>query len=604
MSGILGIFSFKEEVNKGAFENALSQQKYRGPDFSMVEQVGVKIILGANCLLLDNRTQSEALGAHAESFLLLDGEVYNHLELASYLKEKYGAELQKANSSEIVACGLTTEGTNFLSKINGPFALCYYNQSTNQIILARDMLGMRSLYLHKDAGQLIVSSDIASIKALTKLTLNQKYLYRMAFLDHFAGFETTETVFNEVSLPTIGSHITLEASGEIVEQNRFENMDFTTNSTSLETAEKEFKPLLEQVFDLETKTNGETGIFLSGGIDSTTIAVLSTEHLLQHQKSIPIFTYTFNEKGDAADYIASQKVLAELQARNGNVYELVGVNLDPEITSADFEKTVKARLAPTLDVREIMYVQMYEEAKKKGVKIILNGMGSDEIFYGYYPLDYWLSIFYREGIFDTENVIAYFRDKQNSLRVSVYTEEFKQAAEEYCRQWVGQKFSEMPDIPEQQKKVTWFLTETINPALLLREEKGGAYNGIEVRFPLVNQILARYVSKLDYKHNLVSTNSGRHLLRKSIEDKLDKSLVYREKNSGPKKRHYWDELWTIYQEHREEILKSELLKGVYVAEFLQDPNMVKNKKDYAIYGNENDVLLEMLGWYFFEKSVL
>ncbi len=602
MAGFLAYISIVGKPDRKTFERALGRQKYRGPDFTEIREVGENVIFGVNGLMIGDKIQSQRIGTCGSSWVVYDGEIYNHAELAAYLTKAYGVKLKIGNAAEVLACGLVNEKDGFLARVNGPFSFCFFDAAKKEFMFARDLIGIKSPYLYHDKDCWVATSDVASLADYAKLGLNNHYVYRMAFLDHFTGFENTETVFENVVTPSIGGFVLIDAQGKVLKKGRYDRLDFATKISDAAQAEREFKPLIENVFSLETDVPAKTGILMSGGIDSTTIMALSSTHLLKHQRRIPVYTYFFSQKGEDEDYVATQKVLAQLKKELGDVYELENINLDPEVTEKDFEKTVRARSSPILDVREIMYVKLYEYASRQGVKVILNGMGSDELYYGYYPLDYWMSIFYRKGNFTAEDVLRYYKDQLNALRMTVYTDEFKTAAEKYCRKWLTEKFVEMPSIGEQPKKVTYFLTETINPALLLREEKGGAFSGIEVRFPLANPILAKYGSEVDYKMHLINTNSGRHLLRKVIEGRFEESLVNREKHSGPKKRHYWDELRKIYDAHRGEIRNSTLLKNIYAAEFLENPEIVRGKKEYVIYGNENDVFLEMLGWFFFAKK--
>ena len=595
MAGLLVYLSKNKEVDEKKFEGALVQQQFRGPDFSEIRRINSSISFGANFI------HGQRIGNFGDNSAVYDGEIYNHKELLDYLVSKYSIKLNE-HVPDILACGLTLEGINFLPKINGEFALCFFDSKKQNLLVARDLVGVKSPYLYIGKDSVVVSSDIGSISHYSKLTLRKEYLYRMAFLDQFTGFDNSETVFEEIKTPEIGGYLVVSIENSDIKSGRYEKLNFEDKVLDVDEAERNFKPLIEKVFELETNSNEKMGIFLSGGIDSTAIITLATEHILKHQKRIPVFTYFFTEKGEDKDYIFSQKVLDYLKNKFGDVFDVCAINLDPRITEDDFWRTLQARQSPILDVREIMYVNLYQEAKKYGVKIVFNGMGSDEIYYGYYPLDYWMSIFYRQGNFNAGEVLNYYKNKLNQLKMGVYNDSFREKAESYCKSWLDNKFSKMPEISEQPKKVTWFLTETINPALLLREEKGGSYSGIEVRFPLVNPILAKFACLSDYKIHITSTNSGRHLVRKSLEGKLDNELIYREKNSGPKKRYYWDELQSIYDNNRMEIVNSRLLNQIYKTEFLQDPNIIRGKADYVIYGNENDIFLEMLGWFFFSKK--
>lgn len=247
--------------------------------------------------------------------------------------------------------------------------------------------------------------------------------------------------------------------------------------------------------------------------------------------------------------------------------------------------------------------KLYREVRKTEIKVALSGQGSDEVFYGYYSLNYWLSRFYREGILNVENVLEYFEKNLNPEKNKVLNEEFLICAKEDAKEHLNSLFSYIENVEPQQKKLTALIRETMLQSFMLYEDKFGMSAGLEIRVPLINQLLVEYIDKCNYKVNLVSSDAGRHLFRSILKNKLPEEIISRGKVPTAKKRNYTQELLSIYSKNKNLLLHSELLNRIYKREFLEDPFGTTNDSG-SFYGNKDDILLELLGLFFFEMKML
>ncbi len=300
------------------------------------------------------------------------------------------------------------------------------------------------------------------------------------------------------------------------------------------------------------------------------------------------------------------KDIDELKEKYGYSFDHVAINMDPVITEEDIRQAVRARHAPINDIRQISMCKLYQHVlKERGVKVILNGQGSDEIYFGYYPLDYWLCKYYRSGNFTSSEIIKYFGDELNVTKHKAMNPDHVSNARNIASEYLDKALSKYSHIEEKEKQMTAFFIDSIMQALLLYEDKLGMYSSIEVRVPLINTLLSNYSTICEWRIHLESTNSGRHLLRYSLKGMLSDDIIMRSKSPTPKRKKYASELLKILHPYKNEISNSKLLLSVYKPEVLNNLEQLgENVSDYAYYGNIDDVLLEIAGLFFFEKEIL
>ena len=609
MCGILSLITSKEQKelieDKNKFTEALSESKRRGPDGSQVESVGGQALFGFNRLIIQDLTPASMQPfVYEGNTLVFNGEIYNFIELREEL-EKEGLKFQTTGDSEVLAAGLTKHGGDFIKKLNGIYAFVFYNAKDKKFLIGRDKFGVKPLFYYRENGYFIFSSEITSILKYVSPVLETSYLHTNLFLDWFVGHQKDKTFLKDILCVEPGSLYELDENLAL-KKTRYYVPNLKTRVTDdLEKIEQDFEKLFHKSIDWETRSDVPVGVILSGGIDSTAVMSIATPDLIKKQDKIPTFTYYFEKKGENSDVVVARQLIDFFTEKYGQVFDPHELNLDKDLFIEDFMEAARAKETPVLDVRYILKMKNYQNAKASNVKAVLHGQGADEVYYGYYPLDYWMSIFYREGIFDTENILEYFT-KLNEKKFNLYRKDFLDKAKETTREYLNKVFTDIGKVENQQKKITAFLRENMLPSMLEVEDKMGMYSGIEVRVPMINPLMVEYVDACDYKVNLASTTSGRHLFRKALEKVgLPHSIIYREKSPGPKKKDYSDELLKIIDENKDGIYSSPLVSSVYDVEKVKD--MISSfasteSKDQPFYGGINDVMVEIIGLYAFEES--
>lgn len=604
MCGILSVISSdKTRINLDIFNKALALSKHRGPDASRTNKINESCLFGFNRLgIQDLSEHSMQPFFYKGNWIIFNGEIYNYRELRNELASS-GAIFNTTGDTEVLAEGLSLYGYEFVKKLNGIFAFVFYDAHNKTYLVARDRMGVKPLFYTQNEEVLVFSSEIKSILEYIPAKLNTRTLHRHMFLDWFIGYKKDETFFENIYMFENGTYHIYDISGKLLKKETYYKPDFSNEITDFQKIESEFPRLVNDVFSLETRSDAKVGMAFSGGIDTSTILTLATPHLIKQQGTIPIYTFYYEQKGENTDLLYARKTVDFLSQQYGNVFDVHEYNMDADLTRQDFEDAIFARETPIFDIRYITMTKLYREVRKTGIKVALSGQGSDEVFYGYYSLDYWLSRFYQKGLLNVENVLEYFEKTLNVEKNKILNKEFLAHAKKDAERHLQELFSRIGNIEPQQKKLTALIRETMLQSFMLYEDKFGMSAGLEIRVPMINQILVEYIDKCDYNVNLVSSDAGRHLFRLMLKDKLLKEIVSRGKVPTAKKRKYTKELLLIYLGNKDSLLQSELLNHIYKREFLDDPFRATNDSE-SFYGNRDDVILELLGLYFFEKKML
>lgn len=606
MCGILALVSKGDDPNLKEFEIALEKQKHRGPDGSRTVEVAKNTIFGFNRLAIQDLTESSMQPFSYEgNWLVFNGEIYNWKELRENLIRN-GAKFSTTGDTEVLCVGLSVEGAEFIKKLNGIFAFCFYDRQKNTFLIARDMMGVKPLFYAESAKNFLASSDIRSILQYVTPEVDMETIRTNTYLDWFiGGFNQERTFFKNIQSLSRGTLREYDTKGNFIREEFYGALDYSNTFSDPAQIEVKFAGLLDESLRLETRSDAKVGFLLSGGIDSSTLAVFSTPYLVKSQERIPVFTFYYKEKGEQEDLIYSEQVLSDLREKYGDVFDFHHYNLDAHLDSHDFEEVVLSRATPVTDIRQISLIHLYRKVHEHGIKVILNGQGSDEVYYGYYPLDYWMSCLYRKGSFDVAGVMDYYANELNAKKHTVYNDAFLEEARATSEKHLEKMIGKVPNsLKEKEKRMTAFFVETILQSMMLYEDKASMYSSVEVRVPLINRLLVEYISQCDFHVNLISSTSGRHLLRQALKGILSEKVIARPKSPTPKKKHYSKELEAIFLEHKDEIVGSQLLNIIYKSEFLANPFGGDDGQSYAFYGNNDDVVLEMLGYYFFERAYL
>ena len=380
MCGIAGIISNDPETRIGA---ALKSIEHRGRDD---EGVFVSASFGPDQLkmCLGHRRLSiidTSPAGHQPMFtedkrfaIILNGEIYNYLEIRAELEAK-GEVFTTNSDTEVLLKAFRKWNIGCLDKLNGMFAFAVWDDLEKELTVARDRAGVKPLFYAKIGKTFVFASEIKAILA-TKLI--------RAELDHEALNQTLtflwpvppHTMFRDIS-QLLPGHYLVWKDGEMTmkewwdldlsaeEQGRDEN--FWSESV-LDT--------LDRVTQLEMVADVPLGAFLSGGVDSSALVTLmcrhSTEKISTYTTGISAEDLKFDIIPDDVEW--SRRVAAMLPV---DYHETL---LTPDVVEL-LPKLVRHQEAPIIDMAIPSF--LISEQARSTQKVMLSGMGGDEVFGGY-----------------------------------------------------------------------------------------------------------------------------------------------------------------------------------------------------------------------------
>jgi asparagine synthase (glutamine-hydrolysing) len=311
-------------------------------------------------------------------WLTFNGEIYNHAEIRRELSRS-GRHRWKTDHSdtEVIIHAFEEWGIDCLDRFRGMFAFALWDARTRQLWLVRDRVGIKPLYFAVHHRRLVYASEI---KALLRDPEQPRAVDREA-LFHFLSFLTTpapSTLFAGISKLPAGTWLRVEEDGTCVQHRYWD--PFTGVAPLVGRSEDEIAAQL--LTELRTAVQWRkvsdvpVGVFLSGGIDSSTNAALFSEG-----ESRPVRTFSIGYSGEYATYrneldyarLMAAQVGAEHHERQLSAHDVTAFL--PEMVELQDEPIADPVCVPVYYVAEL--------ARRHGVTVCQLGEGADELFIGY-----------------------------------------------------------------------------------------------------------------------------------------------------------------------------------------------------------------------------
>ena len=374
MCGITGIYNLKgEKIDEDLLRRMTSVLIHRGPDDSGVFSDGF-VGLGHTRLSIIDVSQNGHQPMPNEDktvWAVYNGEVYNFNEIREELL-KLGHSFKSKTDTEVILRSYEQWGEKCLDKFNGMFAFAIFDKNKDQLFLARDRLGKKPLYYYFDSEEFIFASEIKSILQNRKVA---KKIDLQGIVNYFTFGHSIapDTIYENIKKLLPGHYLILKNK----------KIEIRQYWDSWRPEEKDrcrdyYKKTISEIFEDSVKkrliSDVPLGIFLSGGIDSSSVAAVAARHV-----DAPIKTFSvgfdvpskeFNETDDAkfvANYLKTDH--HQIILKDSDLVE----NLDKIAYHFD---------EPFGDAANFPIFLMSKFAKNY-VKVVLTGEGGDEIFGGY-----------------------------------------------------------------------------------------------------------------------------------------------------------------------------------------------------------------------------
>ena len=368
MCGIVGIVRAGgvQPADRDRVAKAVEALRHRGPDANGVH-AEPRCVLGHTRLsIVDLAGGRQPMRNEDGSVLaVFNGEIWNHLELRRQL-EQQGHRFATRSDTEVLVHGYEEWGDRLPSHLNGMFAFAIWDGRSQRLLLARDRLGKKPLYVAELDRGLVFGSDARSVLLAggRKPEVESEHLGEFLFQRYVGG---PRTLFKGISRLEPGHVATFEDARKQIR--RYWSVD---PQPERDVAPEELRPLLLDAVAKRLMSDVPLGVLLSGGVDSASVLGLMRE---AGASSLSSFTIGFD------DALYDERPLARVAAASAETdhHELV---VGAEDFLAALPRLAWYRDEPLAETSEVPLLLLAELAGRH-VKVVLSGDGGDEVFGGY-----------------------------------------------------------------------------------------------------------------------------------------------------------------------------------------------------------------------------
>jgi asparagine synthase (glutamine-hydrolysing) len=308
--------------------------------------------------------------------ITFNGEIYNYKDIKKELIELGYHEWQSNSDTEVLLRAYECWGIDCVHKLRGMFAFALWDQRQEILWLVRDRLGIKPLYFTLDNNRITFASEC---KALLQTSQNPR-LNEEAFF-HYLSFMTTpapQTLFDHIKKIPCATWLKVNRNGQITEH-KYWNVWNEVKPLRYQSEEDIAKNVLDELkasVKLHKESDVKVGVFLSGGIDSSTNAAL-----FSIDESKPISTYSIGYEGQYQTYqneLSYARTMAEAVKANHHERLLTVdhlIDFVPHMIYLQDEPIADPVCVPVYYVSDL--------ARKEGAKVCQVGEGADELFFGY-----------------------------------------------------------------------------------------------------------------------------------------------------------------------------------------------------------------------------
>lgn len=375
MCGIVGFFNCG---SVDQLENAVTCINHRGPDSFDTEWFNDRNSgLGHVRLSIIDLTEGgkqPKFDPNTKNWIIYNGEIYNYKDVRSKLKQK-GHQFSSDSDTEVILKAYSEWGRDALQYLNGMFSFVIYNENSGNVFACRDRLGIKPFYYYQKGNKLIIASEIKSILECNDY-VRAPDLHALHTPVHYQV--SPQTGFRDIKKLEAGHYLTFIEGGFFV--GKYWDIKPSEEPINEKVAFERLDELLKDSIRLQMISDVPVGALLSGGLDSSLICVMMQKLM---DEPLNTFTIKFKEEdlkrqGNVDDSVYAKK-LARLH--NFNHHE---ITIEPDVVDL-LPKMIYSLEEPIADPAAINTYLISKEARDAGIKVLLSGMGADEVFSGYRP---------------------------------------------------------------------------------------------------------------------------------------------------------------------------------------------------------------------------
>jgi asparagine synthase (glutamine-hydrolysing) len=494
-----------------------------------------------------------------------NGEIYNYIEIREDLKKK-GYSFNSGSDTEVILAAYNEWGEGCVHQFNGMWAFAIHDIKRNIVFISRDRFGVKPLHYFEDQKSFLFGSEIKQI--LTQVEdrkVNKQILFDYLYLGYH--HHTNDTFFEGIFSLGPGHNMIFNLATSSYKISKWYELKVNEEFEKLtfEAAQKLFESSIDNAIHLRLRSDVQVGTCLSGGLDSSYIAVVASKayNNLAQEKFNAITAKSIEKEND-------ESIFAEMVVNRADLNWKIAYPQKEDFFKV-VEDVIVTQEEPFGGPSIIMQYFVMEKSKKEGCIVLLDGQGGDEALLGY-DRYYAAYLNQQKGIFN--KIKSYLNITRNSkLNIKdlfLYTLYFNKAKVRAIRQlrrnnYIKEDFKTylnidlLKEISNAGKNISNLqkleITKVQLQKLLKYEDRNSMRFSIETRVPFVDYKVMELSFSLPFDYK-VNGGWSKYILRKSAERKLPKEIVWRQAKIGFEAPKNWY------------INKSFLLQTVETSEFL------------------------------------
>lgn len=379
MCGIAGYIG-RKRFNTHKIQKILETMYRRGPDSNGFQEIlndnkYLSLFFSRLSIIDSKNTLANQPYTYNNSFLIFNGEIYNYLELKKELKS-HGYDFKTDSDTEVLIKVLDFWGEKGIQKLEGMWSFYYFNKTKNIGILCRDRFGEKPLFYYNKNNEFIFGSEVKIIQRILekKLNVNLDKIDTLLRYGYKSLYKSDDTSFKDINnFPK--SHYFLFKKGKIIKR-KYWKVNFFPNKESENYNFKKIKDSLLNSIQLRLRSDVPIAFLLSGGIDSNSLAFISKKYFNYDVNTFSVINK--DQRYDESYYINIARKKLKVKHHNFKF----------NFKEKNFLSLLKDQIIyhdqPVTTINSFLQFQLLKRIKSEGFKVVISGLGADEIFSGYY----------------------------------------------------------------------------------------------------------------------------------------------------------------------------------------------------------------------------
>lgn len=374
MCGIAGYTKKSTYHDEDLISTIHATQAHRGPDHQGTWQDDLWVLLHQRLSIIDLDTSANQPMVKDDWVIIFNGEIYNYRSIRERLVSKYGISFHTQSDTEVLLELYRLKGMESLQEIRGMFSFAIYNTKSQDLMLVRDPYGIKPLFYKAGNDGFSFASEL---KTLTKFPDFDRQINMNAVVAaiNYLWIPGNKSLFTSIKKVPAGHYVHINREGKEVVKSYYQLPTQIVNLSEEEAIVK-LEMTLSQSVQRHLVADVPVSALLSGGIDSSLIVSMATDSTALSSYSIGI-----NEEDKKVEQMPDDARYARQLAQQLGL-DHHEIFISPEITK-ELPHMVYHLDEPIGDPAAINTYLISKAARDHGCKVLLSGMGADELFFGY-----------------------------------------------------------------------------------------------------------------------------------------------------------------------------------------------------------------------------